>query len=287
MSATPKRGLGRGFEALLPTDFDKKLVLNDDERIQQLDLADILPNPAQPRHHFDEDALAELAASIKQYGILLPIVVTPSGGRYQIVAGERRWRAAQLAGLKQVPVVVRSMKQLEQLEVALVENVQRVDLGPLEQAASLLRLHEQFSVSFEILAKRLGKAPSTVNNLVRLLKLPPAAQQALSQGQITEGHARAILALKSHTAQQEQLLLAIQQQGWSVRQAERYVTSLKQGVRAITEARARVQTETPATKSLSRKLGTPVHIKRTARGGRLEISFRTDAELDQIISRLR
>jgi ParB family transcriptional regulator, chromosome partitioning protein len=286
MHATPKRGLGRGFEALLPTNFDKKLVLNDDERIQKLQLDEVVPNPDQPRRHFDETTLAELAASIKQYGVLLPLVVTPHGQKYQIVAGERRWRAAKLAGLKQVPAVIRSLKDLERLEVALVENVQRVDLSPLEQAASLLRLHEQFSIAFDTIAKRLGKAPSTLNNMVRLLKLPPAAQEALTNHAITEGHARSILALKDNPAQQEQLLLAIQRHGWSVRQAERYVTSLKEGVQEITQVRARVQTETPATKSLSKKLGTAVHIKRMAHGGRLEINFKSDDELDQIISRL-
>ena len=287
MAQIPKRGLGRGFETLLPQTFDKALIVNDDERIQKLAITTVIANPEQPRRHFDETALAELAASIQSFGVLLPLVVRPlRTGQYQIVAGERRWRAAKLAGLKQVPAVVRTLKELEELEISLVENVQRVDLSPLEQAASLFRLHEQFSISFETIAARLGKAPSTVNNMVRLLQLPPDARAALVEHKISEGHARAILALKGHTETQADLLALIIRHKWSVREAERFVTSHKDGVKDTTAARARIQVETPVTKALAKQLGTPVFIKRTAKGGRLEIKFASDAELQRIVDRL-
>ncbi|MDL2342202.1 MAG: ParB/RepB/Spo0J family partition protein [Patescibacteria group bacterium] len=289
MSQTPKRGLGRGFETLLPQTFDKALLLpNDDERIQKLNVDDVIADAEQPRRHFDEKALAELSESIRQHGVLLPLVVRSLGNKkYQIVAGERRWRASKLAGLKTVPAIVRSLKELQQLEIALVENVQRVDLSPLEQAVSLHRLHDQFSIAYEAIAKRLGKAPSTVNNLVRLLQLPEAAQAALAKHEISEGHARAILALKGQAKEQANLLAAILQHGWSVRQAERYVSSLKAGVKEPAAVRERVQTETPATKALAKQLGAPVHVKRTAKGGRLEITFKDDDELSKILAQLQ
>src|SRR5665213_64640 len=196
MSQTPKRGLGRGFEALISNDFDKSLLLTPADRIEKIPVGQLGSNPHQPRKHFDETALGELAASIKRYGIVQPLVVTPvKGGVYTLIAGERRWRAAQVAGLKTVPAIIRSSQELEQLEVALIENVQRVDISPLEQALSIERLHEQFSFSYDDIAKRLGKANSTVNNTVRLLRLPEAAREALAAGKISEGHARAILAL--------------------------------------------------------------------------------------------
>ena len=281
----PKRGLGRGFEALLPPDFDKAtLLLAADDRIERIDVSKLVSNPYQPRKHFDTTALAELAASIKQYGIVQPLVVSPTGtGTYSLIAGERRWRAAQLANLAQVPCIIRTSQELEQLEVAILENVQRVDLTPLEQAVSIERWHEQFSVAYDTIAKRLGKASSTINNIVRLLQLPEAARVALAEQLISEGHARAILSLKDQPELQAYLLDAVQKHGWSVRQAERYVTSVKAGVSDSTRASERVQTENPATKALSKRIGAPVNVRRTAKGGRLEISFKTDDELERLM----
>lgn len=271
----------------MPQDFNRSLVLEPGEKIQKVALEKLHPNEYQPRKHFDEAALKELAASIKQYGVVQPLVASPDkAGSYSIIAGERRWRASKLAGLKQVPVIVRSSKELEQLEIAIIENVQRVDLSPLEQAASIERLHREFGASFEEIAKRLGKAVSTVNNIVRLLALPPEAMEALAGHKISEGHARAILALKDWPEKQHRLLELIQAQGWSVRQAERYVTAQKTGEADEQKVHARVQTETPATKALSKKIGAKVAVRRTAKGGRLEIAFRTDAELERLIGLL-
>lgn len=284
MSMAPKRGLGRGFDALISSDFDKSILLTSDDRVEKIPLDQLQASPHQPRSHFDQSALAELSDSIKRHGVVQPLVVTPvKDGKYTLIAGERRWRASKLAGLQTVPAIIRSSEELEQLEVALIENVQRVDLSPLEQAVSIERLHQQFNLSYEVIAKRLGKATSTVNNTVRLLGLPEAARDALAAGRISEGHARAILALKGDDERQSYLLATIISQGWSVRQAERFVTSVKAGTKDVKKTHEHVSTETPATMKLSKQLGTPVNIRRTARGGKLEISFKSDTELERII----
>jgi ParB family chromosome partitioning protein len=284
MSQTPKRGLGRGFDALISDDFDKSILLTADDRVEKIPVKQLQASPYQPRHNFDETALNELAESIKRHGVVQPLVVTPvKDGKYTLIAGERRWRAATIAKLETVPAIIRDREELEQLEVALIENVQRVDLGPLEQALSIERLHEQFNLSYDDIAKRLGKAPSTVNNTVRLLGLPTEARTALEKAEISEGHARAILALKGDKTRQSYLLESIKTHGWSVRQAERFVASVKQGIKQKDKAHERVETETPATKTLSKKLGTPVHVRRTAKGGKLEITFKDDSELDRIL----
>lgn len=284
--ATKKSGLGRGFDSLIPQNFDSTLLLDEAERIKKVALTEVHPNPDQPRRFFDEAALDELAASIKQYGILQPLVVTTAKEGYRLVAGERRLRAAQKAKLTAVPVIVRGLKELEELEIALVENVQRVDLSPLEQAASIERLHEQFSMMYDQIAKRLGKSNSTISNLVRLLQLPADAQAALANKEITEGHARAILALKDQPEHQTTLLTSIKAHDWSVRQAERYVAAVKAGHQESTEAKKRVSLETPETKRLGKRLNAKVQVRRTARGGRLEIAFSGDDELARIINLL-
>ncbi len=279
------KGLGKGFDALLPQDFDNSILAEASERIQKIPLADLQPNPEQPRQHFAESAIKELAESIKEHGILQPLVVTPYKDKYYIIAGERRWRASKLAGLKSVPAVVRDIKQLERLELALVENVQRVDLSPLEQAVSIRHLHEQFSQSYDTIAKRLGKAQTTIMNTMRLLLLPKAAKEALSSNKISEGHARAILSLKVEQ-QQLALLQQILKNGWSVRQAERYAVAQREGADTIAKARKKVATSTEQTKKLGKVLNTSVSLKRTAKGGKLEISFKNDAQLKQLIARI-
>jgi ParB family chromosome partitioning protein len=280
-----RQGLGKGFNALISQDFDQSLLLDSSERIEQLPLGKIEPNPNQPRKHFDEQSIKELAASIKQHGIIQPLVVTTlKKDKYTIIAGERRWRAASEAGLKNVPAIIRSSEELEQLEIALIENVQRVDLNPLEQALSIERLHQQFSLSFDEISKRLGKATSTVSNIARLLQLTDEAKEALVDGKITEGHARTLLSLKDDPERQDYLLKTIIQQGWNVRQAERFVVSIKEGVQETKEAHARAQTETPETEILSKRLDAPVKIKRMAYGGRLEITFDSDEDLVRIIN---
>jgi ParB family chromosome partitioning protein len=279
-------GLGRGFGSLIPQNFDDSILLDEHERVHRLPLDKLSPGASQPRQHFDESALAELAASVKQHGILQPLVVTPKGDGYHIIAGERRWRAAKIAKLATVPAIVRTLKEIEQLEIAIIENVQRVDLSPLEQAVSIERLHEQFNMTYEQIGKRLGKSVPSLSNTVRLLQLSQAAQAALGKKDITEGHARAILSLKDNPALQQKLLELITQHGWSVRQAERFATSVKAGIKDEKGTKARVATQTPQTKVLSKQLAAPVQIRRTAKGGKLEINFSNDEDLERIIKLL-
>ncbi len=280
-------GLGRGFDSLIPQNFDDTLLMDEQERIQKLLISDIKPGSSQPRSTFDNQLLQELAASIKQHGILQPVIVRISGDDgYTLVAGERRWRAAQIAGLTHIPAIVRSLEELEQLQIALVENVQRVDLSPLEQAASIKRLADQFSMSYEDIARKLGKATSTVHNTARLVRLPLAAQEALRDNLINEGHARALLALNKDPERQAEMLRLIIKNRWTVRQAEQFAAATKEGVKDVQAARQRTTTTTPATEKLSEKLGTPVSIRRLARGGKLQISFTSDEELDELISLL-
>jgi ParB family chromosome partitioning protein len=271
----------------LPQDFDDSILLATSDRVEKIPVDRLTPNRYQPRQEFDTTAIKQLAASVKQYGILQPLVVTKSGSDgYMIIAGERRWRAAQVAGLDAVPAIVRTAKELEQLEIALIENVQRVDLSPLEQAASIEYLHQQFGVGYEDISERLGKAISTVSNIVRLLQLPERAKNALRQQDIVEGHARAILALKDWPEKQEILLNNVVSHGWTVRQAEQFVVSVKDGFREEKATKERMRAETPATRKLSKRIGAPVQIRRTAKGGKLEITFKSDDQLEKIIGLL-
>lgn len=279
--------LGKGLEGLLPTDFDTTLLLGSEERIQDLFIKDVQPNAGQPRKNFDQTALEELASSIKQHGVLQPIIVSPVGsGTYEIIAGERRWRAASIAGMKSIPAIVREKAAMERLEIALIENVQRVDLSPLEQAQSIDHLHTQFNLSYQEIAKKLGKAAPTVSNLARLLNLPDAAKEALQQQQIVEGHARAILALKDVPELQDRLLKLVVANAWSVRQAEQFVNAHKEGIATDQAVQKRTVKETTETKRLGKKIGTKVTIHHTAKGGRLEIHFKNDSELTKLYEKL-
>jgi len=280
------RGLGKGFDALIPTDFDQSILLDDNERIQKLFIKDIHPNSQQPRKHFAEDSLQELAASIKRYGILQPLIVSRDSDGYQIIAGERRWRAAGLAGLDRIPAVVRAAKDHERLEMALIENVQRVDLSPLEQAVSIERLHQQFNVTYADIAERLGKGTSTITNIVRLLQLPPEARDALQDGEISEGHARTVLSLKEQPKKQLELLAGIIKFGWSVRQAEQFVVASRNKANDKQHVQKHMASETAETQDLSRRLQLPVSLRWTARGGRLEIHFKDDDQLKNVLGRL-
>lgn len=281
------KGLGRGFDALIPTTVDAALLEDDSNRIQKLLIQDITPNSEQPRKQFDSSALEELSVSIREHGVLQPIIVVQKNDKgYRIVAGERRFRASQLAGLDRIPAIVRTMDELRELELALVENVQRVDLSPLEQAASIARLQQQFSLGIADIAKKLGKAETTVHNIVRLLHLPDEAQKALAQNKISEGHARQVLALKDSPELQAELLKQIITHGWSVRQAEQFVTASKAGAVKVSDAKKKLETTTPETKKLSTFVSAPVSIRRTAKGGQILITFKDDEDMSRIIGKL-
>lgn len=282
-----RQSLGRGFDALIPKDIDRSLLTDDSERVQKLLIKDVYPNPDQPRREFEDAAHAELTASVKQHGVLQPIIVVRSQDQngYRIVAGERRWRAAKAAKLEQIPAIVRSLRELEEIELSLIENIQRVDLSPLEQALSVYKLQQQFNLALDSIAAKLGKAPSTISNLTRLLQLPEEAMKALREGQISEGHARAILALKGDDAKQLELLRCILNNKWTVRQAEQFVLAAKKGANTET-AKQNTSQENEITKQLAKKLHTDVKIKRTAKGGQLIIGFSSDDELQSLANSL-
>ena len=288
-----KKGLGRGFDSLIPTtliedEFDP--TSREDQALSQLSEVDhrsVQPNPDQPRKEFAEDALQDLANSIAEHGILQPLIVTPQkeGKGYFLIAGERRWRAAKMAGLAKVPVVVRTLSDQQKLEIALIENLQREDLNPLETATAYLKLHEQFNLSYTDIGRQIGKASSTISNLLRLLALPHEAKQALVEGKIVEGHARQILAIKEPDVQQELLELIIKND-WSVRKAEQFVIGYKEGEKNKKKAVAKTMAETPHTKRLGQHLGTQVSIRNMAKGGQLLINFQNDDDLERISSML-
>ena len=282
-------GLGRGIETLLPKNFDTSFLLDESERIKKIDVSRIEANKDQPRKTFDQVAIDQLSSSIKQYGILQPLIVSPTvkdESKFIIIAGERRWLAAKKAGLKTVPAIVRTIKELERLEIAIVENVQRVDLSPLEQALSIERLHELFNMTYLSIANRLGKAENTIINIVRLLQLPEIAKKALNDRLISEGHARTLISLKDNPDAQKELLNSIIKQHWSVRQAEQFVTGIKKQKKSITDMNKHMAKETAETQMLSRAISAPVVIKRTANGGKLEISFTSDQNLKDIINQI-
>lgn len=283
-----KQALGRGFDGLIPTNFAVNDVAEPGEHVKNMEISNIITNPDQPRKEFEQGALQELANSIKQHGIIQPLVVTPHNNKFRIVAGERRFRASQLAGLSKVPAIVRNHAELEELEIALVENVQRVDLSPLEQAVSIVRLHDQFSMSFRDIAKKLGKAETTISNIVRLLQLPENAVTALRKNEITEGHARAILALKTDEKLQLELLNKIITQGLSVRQAEAFVQQHKSIQKPLTNKKMELSAEARAVlDSASKRLKSVVSIKqRDASSGSMIVRYSSLGELKDYISRL-
>ena len=283
MPQKKSHGLGRGLDSLFPSDFSKMDVIGPRSvGISEVTIASITPKKDQPRRVFDDEKIMQLSYSIKEHGVLQPIVVVEQAvGQYTIIAGERRFRAAIKAGLKSIPAVVRTATQLQQLEMALVENIQREDLDPIEQAISIRRLHDDFNQSFDAIAKRLGKAETTVVNLSRLLGLPAPYQKALQDKKIFEGHGRALLALSRKTDLQSALFQHIIQDQWSVRKAELFVQAHKDGSPAKA-ATKHLQAETTETKKLSQKFGTEVRIQRMAKGGKLTLAFKSDEELGRL-----
>lgn len=288
-----KKSLGRSFDSLIPTDIiseefdptaaeDKTLT-----RSKHLLIQDIIPNPDQPRKEFKQEALDDLARSIKEHGLIQPIVVVlHKDGKYRLIAGERRWRAAQIAGLDRVPALIRKLSDQAKLEVALIENIQREDLTALEMATAFLKLQEQFNMKLADIGARVGKADSTVSNTMRLLKLPDPAKRALSEGKISEQHARAILALEGQPQRQQELLDYILKYDWTSKKAEQFVVALKQGASDAETAAKRTQVETPETKAIGKKLNTQVRVRHMAKGGRLIIQFKDDKDFKRITDKL-
>lgn len=279
------RGLGKGFGSLIPEDFDNSILMEKKDRVHKISVDEITPAKDQPRQNFNDQAIISLSESIKRHGILQPLVITPDKNGYKIIAGERRYRAAKKAGLKEVPALVRTTEELDRIEIGLVENVQRVDLSPLEQAVSIARLNEQFNIDLKDIAKRLGKAHTTVVNIVRLLQLPQNARRALDEEKISEGHARSILALKEMPTRQEELLRNIINLGWSVRRAEQFVNESKINKKPSKVIKNRT-IENKNSLKLAERLKTKVTIKPKAKGGRIEISYKSEDEMKRILNDL-
>jgi ParB family chromosome partitioning protein len=288
--------LGRGLDALIPTDIEDfvsdKLpdeLKVDEGNIVEVKSTDIVPNPHQPRTEFSPQDLKDLSDSIKVHGIIQPLVVIKTkDGKYQLVAGERRLRASKNAGLKTVPAIVRTFSEQEQLELAVIENIQRAELKPLEIAVAYAKLIDQFNLTHDQISQRVGKASSTISNTIRLLNLPHPAKIALQKGQITEGHARAILALEAQ-ADQMQLLDTIIKSKLTVREAEEAARRFKDGDKPTKRAKAKdIRSEhSGLTNSLGKLLGTKVNIQKTAKGGRLVIEYYSDEELNRIASQIK
>ncbi len=271
-----KRGLGRGLDALIP-------VSESSAGVSQLPISSIARNPRQPRTRFDPLALEELAASIREHGMLQPIVVaqTDTAGRYTLIAGERRLEAARIAGLPGVPALVREASDQQMLELALIENIQRADLGPLETALAYKHLADDFKLSHEEIAARVGRKRVTVTNTLRLLRLPQRILDALANDQISEGHARALLSLSTVQAQLA-AFDAVIKKDLTVRQAEALAREM-QGQKASRPARPARQAEAEAlAEKLRVALGTKVRLKRGRKGGTITIHFYSDEELNAI-----
>jgi len=273
------KGLGRGFGALL-----SEATQGDEVKI--VPLSAVEPNPDQPRKAFDQEALEELAASIKEQGVLQPLLVESWASGYRIVAGERRWRAAQLAGLDEIPVLVRSFTEESRMEIALIENIQRADLKPMEEARAYRNLMEAFNLTQDDVAKKVGKQRSTVANALRLLKLPDIMQGAIDLGTLTPGHARAILSVTLPEGQKT-LFQAIVTEGLSVREAEERAQRLNAGsapvAKAVTAAPVRRMPEIAELEQrFIERLGTKVIIKGDAKKGKIEISYHSADDLDRL-----
>ena len=285
------KSLGRGLASLIP---DSALDVGDAEKrrakLRMVPLDEIQPNPEQPRVEFDVEQIETLAESIRAHGVLAPLVVRRSGGRYVLIAGERRLRASGLAGLTEVPVVVRDVEEAaDQLEIALVENLQRVDLDPIEGARGFERLIREFGYSQEEVARRVGKKRSTIANALRLLRLPEFVLQALRQRHIRAGHARALVAVED-TEELRRVLARVVAQKLSVRQTEQLVARITQTPRAVrqTDRARRERAFEYATKLLCESLRTSVAIRPLKKGGgRILIDYSDAEDLERLIQHLR
>lgn len=278
-----RSGLGRGLDALIPTG-EKK---SDQPGILLVENQKIKPNPHQPRTLFPSEDLDDLAASIREHGIIQPLIVSPSSepDSYTLIAGERRLQAARIAGLIKVPVIVRQASEQQYLELALIENIQRADLNPLEAAEAYRQLADDFGLSHDEIADRVGKRRTTITNTLRLLKLPDGIQKAILNGQISEGHARALLALPTSQAQHA-VLQIILQNSLNVRQTEELVRKYS-GQKTTPSQKPTLPPEYKHIEDKLRShLGTRVRLSHGERGGSITIHYYSDEELDGILSRI-
>lgn len=287
-----KKGLGRGFDSLIPTElldesFDPTAAQDDRvSELRNIKIDEIFPDPDQPRRTFDELALEELAASINEHGILQPIVVTPKKGGYQIVAGERRYRAAKMAGLTKVPSLVRTLSDQHKLELSLIENLQRRDLNPLETATAYLKLRDQFNLTLEEIGHRVGgKSVSGVSNTLRLLRLPELVRTALLEGKISEGQARPLIGADEVVI--AEILPRILEEEWSARKIEQFIVQVKKAAQSsVSSDRKKPISVMPyenEVKRLGMRFSTDVSVKTNAKGaGQIVIRFKDENDFQRI-----
>ena len=295
MTTKKKTGLGRGLNTLIPSapvkDTESEKILKKEEQIKSEIMVPILkvePNPNQPRRQFDDDSLQELADSVKQYGILQPLIVKKHDKFYEIIAGERRWRAAKLAGLKEVPVLIRDYAENEIVEIALIDNIQREDLNPIEEALAYKRLMEEFSLKQDQVAAKVSKSRAAITNSLRLLKLDQRVQNLLSEEMITTGHARALLAIEDPDQQYETAMKVFDEK-LSVREIEKLVKQMSKKKKETPKEENKVQEFLFANieESLKQALGSKVNIKNRNNKGKIEIEYYSKEELDRLVDMLR
>jgi ParB family chromosome partitioning protein len=276
-----KRALGKGLKAFLPEEYG----ILKDEKFVDVDVEDLKPNPLQPRQNFDPDAIAELARSIEETGILQPLVVVPEGNHYKIVVGERRWRAAQKIGLAKIPAIVRQLSEQEQIEVSLVENLQRKDLNPIEVAHAYQRLIHELKYTQETVAEKVGKDRASVANLIRLLKLPPEIQKMVAEGKISMGHARALITLEKPD-QQIFLSRLIVEKNLSVREVEKMMTEKRQ--LSTSKPKPELDPDLLALQDeLVKILGTKVVISGNSQKGMVKLFYFSLEELNRIFDKIK
>lgn len=286
-----KKGLGRSFDSLIPTElldesFDPTAAQDDQvSDLRHIKLTEITADPDQPRRSFDDLALDELAASIAEHGVLQPIVVTPKDGGYQIVAGERRYRAAGRAGIDKMPALVRTLSSQHKLELSLIENLQRRDLNVLETATAYLKLRDQFNLTLDQIGQRVGgKAVSSISNTLRLLRLPESVRMALIERKLTEGQARPLVNVDPEII--EDILPTILKEEWSARKIEQFIVQLKNASKAPLKDKPKQIASVPYeddTKRLVKRLAADVRVKTNAKGaGQIVIRFKSDKDFQRI-----
>ena len=278
-----RKALGKGMDALIPN-FEMGVPKRESQGTFEIPLHEIIPNRRQPRKHFDDSKLMELVESIREKGVIQPIVVQKTSGGYEIIVGERRWRASRQAGLKRIPAVVKETSNNESLELAIIENIHRQDLNPIEEALAFNRLAQDFGLKQDQIAKRVGKNRTSIANYIRLLKLPRKVQEDIMEGRLSMGHARCLLAIHSEK-DIEAVRSKILQGGLNVRQTENLVRS-QTGGRIRKQKEKKIQKKNMFLKNmeseLSRNLGTRVQILVDKKGGRLVVSYYSDEDLERL-----
>ena len=285
-----KKGLGKGLGALLDANSVIETTTETEKDVKKIKITQIEPNKTQPRRDFDEEKIEELAESIKEYGLLQPIVVKLNkNGFYTIIAGERRWRASRLAGLKEIPAVIKDVSEQTEKEITLIENIQRENLNSLEEAAGIKELIDEYGLTQDEVAKKIGRSRTAVTNTLRLLNLPEEIKQLLKEEKLTQGHARTLLALENNVLALEVAKQVIAQE-MSVRQLENYIASLKKVKKEKRPSREEIEIQRnikALEESLSSELGTKIRIINKKNKGKIEIPYSSTEDFERIIALIK